>query len=194
MKLKIEPGFAAFVIALSLLAGKTAQVYLLAAALHELAHLLVLLAAGKRAVAMALRFAEAQIITPPLSDREELICAAAGPAANLLCFSLLHHRAPGFAVCSLLLAGYNLLPVLPLDGGRILLVLLARCTGTDTAQKTCTRISTGFGVLMLFAALFFMLFRDAGCFPLLAAGALVLRLRRMRRQEEKQVAFPGHCG
>jgi len=49
----------------------------------------------------------------------------AGPAGSMLLL-LLSRSAPKIAVCGLFHGLYNLLPVLPLDGGRLLQLLLYR--------------------------------------------------------------------
>ena len=79
----------------------------------------------------------------PAVPRQELIIAAAGPFVNLLLavgfflWSLANGYDPGFSVSAqspipvsllwlnLALAGFNLLPVFPMDGGRVLRALLA---------------------------------------------------------------------
>jgi stage IV sporulation protein FB len=85
----------------------------------------------------------------------EIVVAAAGPLSNVLLLLLyfggiqvgwLSHGMPDsdFVNINLILAGFNLLPALPLDGGRILRALLSRQIGLERA----TRIASGMGILL----------------------------------------------
>ena len=112
---------------------------MLALGLHEMAHILAAHATG-------VRITEIQLLPFGGSARMEnpyqlppgriIVVAAAGPAANLLTaliWGLLAHRglataayASTFIQPNLILFLFNLLPALPLDGGRILFALLQR--------------------------------------------------------------------
>ena len=87
--------------------------------IHECSHILVLYFLRIPILRIELRTGGAVIRSAQLSVTEELICAAAGPAGSFLCLLLLR-RFPLLALCGCLQGVYNLLPVYPLDGGRIL--------------------------------------------------------------------------
>ncbi len=191
MKVRIEPGFAAFALLLYALAGELVWPLFLAAGLHELAHLLALYALGGRAEVVTLRFADARITMAPMGYAAEIVCALAGPAANFLCFALWRARAPAFAAISLLLSCYNLLPVLPLDGGRAVFAAVSLAASPITAQKLYTRLSAAACAALTLTAAYAAIFCGAGVWPLLAMGALALRLTRMGREERKTGCFSG---
>lgn len=100
-------------------------VALLAAAVHELGHLAVIYAFGSRPEFLSIGFFGAQIHMGPLDNRAEFFCAAAGPAASLFLLSLCRFF-PRLALCGAVQGMFNLIPVHPMDGGRMLRCFLRR--------------------------------------------------------------------
>ena len=121
-----------------------------AAAFHECGHLLLLFALHDAPQRMCfgvfgMRIERAGEVR--LSYRQELAVYAAGPAANLLlCVSLLPFcgklpRLRRAVRVNLLLAGFNLLPLPPLDGGGIVHTALCLVTTDDRAALWQKRIA-----------------------------------------------------
>lgn len=123
-RLRFSPGvciFAAFL--LVSIPFRWAAGVILAAAIHELSHLMAVRLTGGKITGISIGITGAKIETLPMSRGREVLCAAAGPLGSLLLASVL----PGFpeaAVSGLIQGIYNLLPVYPLDGGRILRAVL----------------------------------------------------------------------
>ena len=119
--------------------GLTLPAALLSAALcHELAHVLTLHALHAPPRRLTLSATGAELYVPDLhrlSYGGELLAAAAGPAVNLVLAAALgllgRWGEPLYllAGAQAVLGCFNLLPILPLDGGRML--WLALCWGTD---------------------------------------------------------------
>lgn len=188
-RLDLTPGFPAFLAAVWYFDScGIFWPFLAAMTVHELAHAAVLLLLGGRIESVRLSFAQVELRTGLLSDRTELWSTAAGPGINLLCGWLFRRWMPAFAAVSLLLALFNLLPVWPLDGGRLLRTLLRMrwgAAGVDASQT----IGLLFGLGLLAGAVFAARRWDAGVWPAVTAGALLVRLLRSR-YAEKAVAFP----
>ena len=188
-RLDLTPGFPAFLAAVWYFDScGIFWPFLAAMTVHELAHAAVLLLLGGRIESVRLSFAQVELRTGLLSDRTELWSTAAGPGINLLCGWLFRRWMPAFAAVSLLLALFNLLPVWPLDGGRLLRTLLRMrwgAAGVDASQT----LGLLFGLGLLAGAVFAARRWDAGVWPALTAGALLVRLLRSR-YAEKAVAFP----
>ena len=144
---------------------------LCAMAVHELAHVVMMLACGGQVRRLTLRFADFQIAASGLGYRQELLSALAGPLVNLICGAAFCMQRPSFAAYSLMLGIYNLLPVWPLDGGRMLFCLLEGMA-PEKAEKITQAAGQGMAWLLLTGALAAILCRQPGIALLLGATAV----------------------
>ena len=152
---------------------------LLAALCHELGHygMLRRLRARISAVRITALGAEMQV-AGRLSYGGELLAAAAGPVTNLLLALPLAYGGRQwevlylFAGAQLVLGVFNLLPILPLDGGSVLWNLLAWLTEPYTADRVTGIISFGMAALLTLAAAA-ALRKGGSPFLLLASAALL---------------------
>lgn len=112
-----------WVIALYLVPLQWLFSWILAAMLHELGHYIALVSCGGTLIRISIRGNGCIMHTSPLSLRREIFCIAAGPLAGI--FILLFYRyLPRTCLCAAAQTIYNLLPIYPLDGGRILRCLI----------------------------------------------------------------------
>ena len=107
----------------------------LAASVHEAAHILALKLTGGRVERITIGGSGAVIQTAPMDAVRECICALAGPLSSGL-LVLLFRYLPRTALCALVHCLYNLLPLFPLDGGRVLRGLLSVALTPDKAAVT----------------------------------------------------------
>lgn len=146
-----------------------------AAAVHELGHFLVLRRLGAAISGFRIGMLGAVLETDSarLSYGGELLAVLAGPAANLLCALLLTALGGSrWAVpvgAHLVLGLFNLLPVLPLDGGRALYLLTAWSAGPDAAEWAVRWIGAAAAV-SLAAAVVWLMWRTGGSLWLLPAA------------------------
>ena len=131
---------------------------ILAASLHELGHILAARIFGSRVDTITFNITGAELrfsYTGVLSYGMENMIALAGPAVNLLVgVSALCLGGHLFAAVSFGLGLFNLVPILPLDGGRLLSNLIVEHFGILAAEKVLSvsagisiGILVGFGVI-----------------------------------------------
>jgi Zn-dependent protease/CBS domain-containing protein len=151
--------------------------------LHELGHSLVARAFGipVRDITLTPLGGVAQLGARPKTPGQEFLIALAGPAVNVVlaavlgalavglygtgplraAYSAAWHEQPGLEtlwamliVSNVGLAAFNLVPALPMDGGRVLRAVLAWVVGLDTATRWAARLgrvlAVGFVVLGLY--------------------------------------------
>ena len=153
---------------------------LLAALCHELGHYAALRRRGGwvRAVRISALGAEMQV-AGRMSYGGELLAMTAGPGCNLLLWALLSLTgwpplAP-FAGAHLILGALNLLPVRPMDGGRLLWLLTALCTEPYTADRVAYAVGAVASAALLVLCLYLTLTTGAGLF--LLPGVLWLAVK-----------------
>lgn len=103
--------------------------FLLAAALHEGGHLLAAVCMGLPIRRLTLDFSggNLELCRNLTTYPQDLILCLSGPAVNFLfvTLSVLRHWNPVFLSAHLLLGMFNLMPVLPLDGGKAVFAFLS---------------------------------------------------------------------
>ena len=161
-------------------------VLLIPIAAHELGHLLALGLLGFRLCSLGLE-AKGLLLRydGPGGYLQEAALALAGPAAGLL-YALAVLSLPGKGsawLCesgyvSLLLSGFNLLPIPPLDGGRALCALCMLALDEEKAERLLNGISRAM-LAVLFAAGVALLFVRQSAALLAAALWLLLENERL---------------
>jgi Zn-dependent protease/CBS domain-containing protein len=132
--------------------------------LHELGHSMVALRHGIpiRSITLFIFGGVARLARDPQDGRTELKIAAAGPAVSIVLGALFYGAsgvdalggsgrgiAGQLALINFLVAGFNLVPAFPLDGGRVLRGLLWRAAGKHRATRTAARGGTVFAYFLM---------------------------------------------
>lgn len=137
----------------------------LACGLHELGHYLAVRFSGGEIVRFRLTAVGGELVLDKrraLSYGRELFAILAGPGCNLAAALLSARLGRGeaawvFTGVNLSLGAFNLLPIIPLDGGRALAILLGLFCREETAYeilRVCSLLLVA-GLLLAGGALFF---------------------------------------
>ena len=125
---------------------------ILAASVHELCHLIALRLCDAKVLRIRIGGCSASIDTTPLPLAKELLGALAGPVGGFLCLFAAKHY-PLVALFGFIQGLYNLLPIYPMDGGRILRCLAQLCI-PNHADIFCALTGNVVASIMLFSGLF----------------------------------------
>ena len=119
-RIKIETGvYFAIALALLVLPLFVFVSFLIAVTVHEMCHWMALHWTGVKIYGLSIGPFGAVIETEPIESGREVLCAAAGPLGSLILASL-YSYIPVIGVIGLVQGCFNLLPLYPMDGGRML--------------------------------------------------------------------------
>lgn len=140
-------------LSLCILPLKLVSSWLLAIAVHEVFHCIAALGCGSTLRRIRITMLGAEIVADGGSPGCEIISSLAGPVGSLLLL-LFRKTIPITALCALIHAIYNLLPLTNLDGGRALHSSLRLLLNSNRAETICNLIDWTVRILLLVGALF----------------------------------------
>jgi len=154
-----------------------------AAAIHECCHILLLCCFHVPILRIELGIGGAVIRTASLPPKQELLCAAAGPVGSLLCCFLIRPF-PLLALCGCVQGLFNLLPVFPLDGGRILRCFFL-CFFPKYTSIVC-QVARWCAIFFALIVCTILTWRTLDGFYMLIAGYFLMRTRQARKSPCKE--------
>lgn len=177
---EIEPNACIlFAIVILLLPLPWCVTWLIATVAHEAGHYIALRYLKVSVYAVSVKCNGVLMETGDMTKKVELFSALAGPVCGLLlvlCVKLF----PRLAICACIQSVYNLLPIYPLDGGRVLFAILSSVMRVSLAQRICILTEYmifGFAVM---AALYASIVLRLGALPLLAVSVLLFRKLQLK--------------
>ena len=152
--------------------------FLLACAVHELGHFLAICFLGGRIEGFRLTGLGA-VMTPRgmFGYREECLIALAGPAASLILALLAAPFSQTLAGVSLALGVFNLMPLGPLDGGRVLGAVVSRLAGPDQGEGVCRLADRVTALVMAGAGLWLVLHGGSFTLLLFSVGLVLMETK-----------------
>lgn len=148
--------------------------FLTAAVWHEFCHYMVLYLSGISVHGIRIGLTGIKMDIPQLPLQIEFFCALAGPLGGFLLF-LCYRWFPEAALCALIQSLFNLLPVYPQDGGRVLRCIMQWVLPRN-AETVCDTIE------MLTVVVIF-LFGMAFHWELLSICTIVLLISKIVRRK-----------
>lgn len=147
------------------------------AAVHELFHIFAIRLMRMHVNAIHIGVRGAEISTQVMTEKQELICALAGPVGGFLLLPLCRWI-PTISLCAFAQSLYNLLPLYPTDGGRA----VKCCTNMLLSPKAAYRfryITETMTISAILAICFYGSFwLRLGIIPLLFAFSVLLRFSK----------------
>ena len=176
-ELQISVGYTAFAALTAVLVlDRTGRITccILAAILHEAGHLLMLLCFRTKVRGISLRLFDICIAAQhPDTLAGDTCVTLGGPVMNLLLAAVSAPFSLNFCCANLALGLFNLLPVISLDGGRLLSLLLRRRLSERYAERVM-KIVTFLIALPLMTAGIYVLLRSGYNYSLLIVSLYLL--------------------
>lgn len=145
--------------------------WLVAVAFHEFCHWLAVRLCRGSVYCLEIGLGGATMQCSNMTNGYRLFSILCGPIGGLLLVGI-GRWFPRVALCSFFLSLYNLMPLLPLDGGRALCILLKESKWFFAFQKT-------FVAVLLSIAIFCTFYLKLGLLPMAAVAILYLRSRKI---------------
>lgn len=172
--MKIKINIQIFAIALILFLTKQIEVYawlMLFALIHELAHMCAGLILKLKPKTLEIHAFGIGIIFESFenSEKNKIIIASAGPFINIIIaimFYFVHIKVSTIIVnTNILLAIINLVPIYPLDGGRILKSVISLKTENKIADEITYKVSNSLMVVLtMISSILILIYKNIGLF------------------------------
>lgn len=151
---------------------------IISASIHEACHIFMIRSFGLRIDSVSVGIGGAQIKTEPMTLTQELCCALAGPVGGLTLL-LLSRWLPRIAICATFQSVYNLLPIYPHDGGRVLRCLVSSLLPQRIAQRTCNYIEGMILFALASVGIYGTFWLHLGIVPILISWILIVKAAKI---------------
>ena len=170
---------------LLLLPIKLVACWVISAVIHEFSHIFIIHICGGEVRRVVIGAFGAVIETDVIDGKKGALCAIAGPVGGF--FLLIFRKAfPILAICAVVQSMYNLIPIYPLDGGRVFSYFLTKINNPFIV-KWLQNVVTWMSISFLFVAGIRALISGLGPLPFVFAFLFFLRNRKFPCKERQQI-------
>ena len=149
--------------------------WIIAILFHEFCHYIAVILCRGKIHSLKIGLLGAEMQCSNMSDACQVIVVLGGPIGGLF-LACLGRYCPRIALCSFFLSIYNLIPLLPLDGGRVLYILFGN-------RKWFYYFEKNILVILFLCAIFSLFFLKLGLFPIAMVVILYLKYRKIPCKE-----------
>lgn len=148
--------------------------WIVAVLVHELGHYVMIRVLGYQVWKIQISARGVDMQTAPMDGLSEAVCAVAGPIASFLLISVARWL-PYVALCGFFHGFYNLIPIYPLDGGRVLKYALLNLTPIKRVPKLYYWTNRLMIISLCVASVVLSVKFSYGMIPIIAAGMLLFQ-------------------
>lgn len=159
-----------FAILIMILPAKWIIAWLIAVCFHEACHYIAIKLCGGHSEQLHAGFGGAVISCSGLTSKKQLFSLLAGPIGGLIPV-FLGRFFPRVALCSWVLSVYNLLPILPLDGGQALQLILKN-------KKLFSVIENAVLITLMLFGIYISIWLQCGVLPIVIVALLWMKNRK----------------
>ena len=148
--------------------------WVIAAAFHEIFHYFALRICRCSISRIQVGVNGTVMDTMPTTYGKEALCAIAGPLAGFVLL-LTARWLPKVAICGFIQSTYNLIPVFPMDGGRVLRSLIRKFIDLSVADRICRWIEILFLCALCYLCLYLSFVASLGPIPIIWIALLIFK-------------------
>lgn len=159
---------------------KLMLVWLVSVLTHELSHYLSILITGGKIHNIQIGLSGFKMQTSSMSHWQELFCAASGPVGGLMLFIIFMKKLPLLAVFALIHSLYNLIPLYPLDGGRVLHSVIGLLCSEGHFNRVTSNMDACVSIILVLVAVCLILRFMSGPLPLILVLVMIFNNKRLK--------------
>ena len=186
-RIVFEPGFFIMLsIALLIIPVRWIISWFIAVFVHELSHFVALRLCNVSVFQISIDMFGTDIQTDAMSTGQEIVSAIAGPLGSLLLLLFLRVF-PYISLCALAQLLFNLIPIYPMDGGRVVTGICVGLLGRRRGVGLSKAVSLTFWVFLLCTSLFISFQYKLGVTPVLIAVLIIARTLKIPCKERQLI-------